>query len=271
MSVASSSRRNGGHVAPGVGAARHRRGPGHHVDAGIARRGFADLGGDVHRRRNADVERVLRRDAVLHHRLHRGLGSVAEIRNGRAFLLGVIVKQIDCAARGGDESDARAFRQPAAFERQRGLDHVVERAAIDDAVALAHRQIGGVIAGDGAGVRLRGGLRLCRDAGLDGKDRLAHGECAAGSVHERFGPPDAFDEQHDHLGVRIVQHEVEIILEPKVRLVARGDAVGIAQAAVGGRAHPEHDGAAGLEQAGNRAGFKRAQIDVGVAHQPFAE
>ncbi len=41
------------------------------------------------------------------------------VRHHRAFGLGVVVEQIDGAARGGDEADARALRQPPAVEGER--------------------------------------------------------------------------------------------------------------------------------------------------------
>ena len=60
------------------------------------------------------------------------------------------------------------------------FEHVVERAAIADAVALAHRQIGRVVAADGAGMRLRRRARFLRGAGLDRHDRFAGFERATG-------------------------------------------------------------------------------------------
>ena len=108
--------------------------------------------------RNAEVERILGRDPLLHEGQQGGVGFRREVGHRRAFGLGVVVEQIDRAARGGDESDARPFRQPAAVEGERGLQHVVERAAIDDAVALAHGEIGGIVAADRPGMGLRGRL-----------------------------------------------------------------------------------------------------------------
>jgi hypothetical protein len=100
------------------------------------------------------------------------------------------------------------LRQAAAIEGEGGLHHVVEVAAVIDAVAFAHREIGGVVAADRAGVRLRGGLRLGGGAGLDRDDRLAGFECAGGRRHEGVGPPQPFDEQRDHFGIGIVDQEV---------------------------------------------------------------
>ncbi len=259
-----------GHVAPGIRLARHGRGPGHHVDVGIARRRGADFSRHFDGRWNADVERIFRRDAFLHQGQERGLGRVREVGHGGAFGLGIIVKEVDRAARGGDEADARSLRQPSALERERGFDEIVERAVIDDAVTLAHGEIGGIIAGDGAGVRLRGGLRLRSRAGLDGEDRLAHGKRAAGGMHESLGPADAFDEQHDLARRGIVDDEIEVVGKPEVGLVARRDAVGVAQPALRGGFHPELDGAAGLEDAGDRAGREPAQFGVGIAEQSLA-
>ncbi len=259
-----------GEVAPGVGLARHRLRPRHHVDAGIARHRRADVGGGLHRRRNADVERVLRRDPFLHHRRQRGFGLLGVVGNDGAFGVAVVVEQVDRAARCGDEADARSFRQPAAVEGERRLHQIVERAAAHDAVTLAHGEIGGVVAGDGTGVGLRGGLRLRGGAGLDGEDGLAHGERATGRMHERLRPADAFDEQHDLPGRGIVDDEIQIIGEIEVGLVAGGDAIGIAQPAVGRRLHPELNGAAGLEQACHRARRQAAQLGVGIAEQTLA-
>ena len=228
------------------------------------------FGGNIERRGNADVERVFRRDAVLHHGLERGLGRVGEVRHDRAFDLGIVVKQIDGAARRGDEADARALRQPPAVEGERRFDEIVERAEIDDAVALAHGEIGGVVAGDRPGMGLRRRLRFRGCAGLDGEDRLAHGERAAGGMHECFGAADAFDEQHDLAGLRIVDDEIEIVGEAEIGLVARRDAIGIAQPPLGGGPHPELDGAAGLEDACGRARLEPAQIGVGIAEQALA-
>ncbi len=55
------------------------------------------FGGDLDGRGNADVERILRRDAVLHQRQQRRLGGVGEIRHRGAFGLGVVVEQVDGA------------------------------------------------------------------------------------------------------------------------------------------------------------------------------
>ena len=82
-----------------------------------------------------------------------------------------------------------------------------------------HRKAGEV-ARNRPGVGLRGGLRLRRRAGLDGKDRLAHGNGAAGRVHERFRPANAFDEQHDLTRLGIVDDEVEVVGEAEIGLVA---------------------------------------------------
>ena len=198
---------------------------------------------------------------------------VASVKSGTAarFGLGIVVQQIDRCSRGGDEGDARSLRQPPAVERERGFDEIVERAAIDDAIALAHGEVGGIIAGDGAGMGQRGGLRFRGHAGLDGEDGLAHGERASGRMHERLRPPDAFDEQHDLAGLGIGDDEVEVIRETEIGLVARRDAIGKAQAAVGGRSHPELEQAAGLEDAGDRARCEPAQIGVGIGEHALAK
>ena len=165
---------------------------------GILGDDLADAGRLLEPAGDAEIERVLRLDAFLHvgHQPLERLGRI--VRHRGALELRVVVEQIDGAARGGDEADARPLRQPAAVEGQRRLHHVVEVAAIVDAVALAHREIGGVVAADRAGVRLRGGLRLRGGAGLDRDDRLAGFERARGRRHEGVGPADALDEQRDH-------------------------------------------------------------------------
>src|ERR1700730_17030338 len=73
-------------------------------------------------------------------------------------------------------------------------------------------------------------------------------------------PADAFDEQHDLARVRIVDGEVEVVGKAEIGLVARRDAIGVAQPPVGRGLHPELDQAAGLEDAGDRTGRKPAQI-----------
>ncbi len=217
-----------------------------------------------------DVERVLRRDAVLHHGQQRRLGGVGEVGHGRAFGLRIVVQQVDRSSRRGDETDARAIRQPPAGEREGGFDEIVERAVIDDAVALAHREIAGIVARDGAGVGLRGRLRLHGCAGLDRQDRFAHGERAAGRMHECLSAANAFDEQDDLMRLGIVDDEIEIIGESEIGFVARGDAIGKAQAALGRGFHPELDSTAGLEDAGDRAGSESAQFGVGISEQTLA-
>ena len=219
---------------------------------------------------DADVERIFRRDAFLHHGQERRLGRVREVGHRRAFGLGIVVQQVDGSARGGDKADARPFRQPSALERERGFDEVVERAIVDDAVALAHREIGGVVARDRAGMGLRGCLRLRRRPGLDGKDGLAHRQRAAGRVHERLRPADAFDEQHDLPRLGIIDDEVEVVGQAEIWLVARRDAVGEAQSALGPGLHPELDGAAGLEEACDRTGGQPAKLGVGIAEKTLA-
>ena len=160
-------------VVPDAALARQRRSPGDDIDAGIARHDCALVGGHLERRWNADVERVFRRNAFLHMRHQGCVGGGTEFGHHRAFGFGIVVEQIDRAARGGDEADARALRQPAALERQRALHEIVERAAIDDAVAFAHRQIRRIVAADGAGMRARRRARFLRGAGLDRQHRLA--------------------------------------------------------------------------------------------------
>jgi hypothetical protein len=194
----------------------------------------------------------------LHQRQQRRLGFLGKIGNGCAFGLGVIVKEIDRCSRVGHEADARSSRQPAAFERERGFDQIVERTVIDDAVTVAHGEIGRVVAGDGAGVGLRGRLRWRRGAGLDGEDRLAHGKRAAGHMHESLRPPDAFDEQDDLARVRIVDDEIEIVRKGKIGLITGCNAVGVAQSPLGCGFHPELEQSAGLEDAGDRARRKPA-------------
>ncbi len=117
----------------------------------------------------------------------------------------------------------------------------------------------------------RGGLRLRGGAGLDRDDRLARGQRAAGRLHERFGPADAFDEQHDLARVRVVDDEIEVVGKPEVGLVARCDAIGEAQTPISAGAHEELDQPAGLEQAGDRPGLQPAEVSVGIAEQALAE
>ena len=73
-----------------------------------------------------------------------------------------------------------------------------------------------------------------------------------------------FDEQRDHLGVRIVDQEIQIVGEIEADLVAGGDAVGEAQAAVGGGAQPELQGAARLERRAHRARREAAKLVVRI-------
>ena len=257
-------------IAPRLARSRHGRGPCHHVNIGIPRRSLALFGGDLEGRGDADIERISRRDPCLHQRQQRRLGLLGEVGNGGALGLRIVVKQIDRCSRVGHEADARPFRRPAAFERERGFDKIVERAVIDDAVTLAHGEIGGVVAGDGAGVRLRGGLRLHRGAGLDGKDRFAQGKRAARRVHERLRAANAFDEEDDLARVRVVDDEIEIIGKAEIRLVARRDAIGVAKPPLGRSFHPELQQPAGLEDAGDRTRRKPAQVRVGIAEQALA-
>ena len=219
--------------------------------------------------RNAEVERILGRDSLLHERHQGGVGLRREVGHDRAFGFGVVVEQIDGAARGSNESDAWPFRQPAAVERERGLQHVVERAAIDDAVAFAHGEIGRIVAADRPGVGLRGRLRLRGGAGLDGENRLTGRERATRRLHEGLRAADALDEQDDDAGVRVIDQKMEVVREIEIGLVARGDAIGEAQAAVGAAAQPELQGAARLEDAANRARRKTPEFAVGIAEQPL--
>jgi hypothetical protein len=126
----------------------------------------------------------------------------AIVRHRGALELGVVVEQVDGAARGRDEADARSLRQPAAVERQRRFHHVVEVAAIVDAVALAHREIGGIVA-DRAGVRLRRGLRLRGGAGLIATIGLLRAAAAMKASGRRNSM------NSDHPGVRIVDQEIQ--------------------------------------------------------------
>ena len=223
----------------------------------------------LERRGNAEIERILRHDAVLQERQQGGVGGVRELRNDRALAFRIVEQEIDGAARGGDETDPRSLGQPSALEGERGLHHVVERATIADAVALAHGEIGRIVAADDAGVGGGRGLRLGGGAGLDRQDRLAGFERAGGRMHEGLRPPDAFDEQRDDAGVRIIDQEVEIIGEIEIGLVAGGDPVGEAQAAVGAGPQPELQRAARLEHAGDRAGRHAAQFGVRIGEQPL--
>ena len=257
-------------VIPTAALAGERRRPGHDVDAGIAGDDLQLVGGVLQRRRNAGVERVLRLDALLHVGQQRLVGGGGKFRNHRAFGFGIIVEQIDRAAGSGDKADARAFRQPPALKRQRCFQQIVERAAIDDTVALAHRQIRGVVAADGAGMRLRGGSRSLRGAGLDREDWLAGGKRPSGGAHEGGRVPDTFDEQHDLFGVRIVDQKINEIGEIEVGLVARRHRIGKAHAALGGALEPELHRSAGLKYAADRSWRDAAQLGVGVGEQFLA-
>ena len=219
---------------------------------------------------DAEIQRILGRDAFLHEGHQRFVGRFFEVGNHRALDLGVVVEQIDRAARGGDKADARPLRQPAAGERERSFQEVVEGAAMADAVTFAHREIGRKIATDDAGVGKCRGLRFCGDAGLDRKDRLAGRERAPGGLHERQRAADALDEQHDRAGVRVVDQEIEVVGEIEIGLVARADAVGEAQTAVGAAAQPELQGAARLEDAADRARGEAPKLAVGIGKQPLA-
>ncbi len=112
-----------------------------------------EIGGDLQGGGNADIERIFGRNAVLHQRKQRRLGRIGEVGHGRRFHLRIVMQQVNRGARRGHEGDARAPREAAAVEGERGFDEVIERAAVDDAIALAHGEVAGVIAGDGAGMR----------------------------------------------------------------------------------------------------------------------
>src|SRR5262249_18365434 len=80
----------------------------------------------------------------------------------------------------------------------------------------------------------------------------------------------AFDKQDDLARVRVVDDEIEIIGKAEIRLVARCDAIGIAQPPLGRGFHPELQQSAGLEDAGERTRCKPTQVRVGIAKQAFA-
>src|SRR5258708_2133373 len=89
-------------------------------------------------------------------------------------------------------------------------------------------------------------------------------------MHEGLRPADAFDEQHDLARVGIVDDEGEGVGKAEIGLVARRDAIGVAQPPVGPGLHPDLDQAAALEYPGDLPGAKPAQIDVRVAEEAKA-
>ena len=82
FSVLLSSSRSGVTSPQASGLARHRGGPGDHVDVGIGGGDRANVGGNLHGRGDSDVERIFRRDARLHHRQQPAF--VASLKSGMA-------------------------------------------------------------------------------------------------------------------------------------------------------------------------------------------
>jgi len=111
---------------PSAGFARQHGGPGDHVDVGVPGDDLADAGCMFEAHRDAEVERVFWDNAFLHERHQVLMRLLREVRHHGAFGFGVIVKQVDRAARRGDETDARSFRQTASVKGKRNLHHVVE-------------------------------------------------------------------------------------------------------------------------------------------------
>ena len=150
-------------------------------------------------------------------------------RCGRPFgqlqprLLGKVEGKPAHGARVGHDGGAAGRRKGPRGEQQR---HVGERVE-----PVHHRHAGmgedgagdGEIAGDGAGVGLRGASRRLRAPRLHQDDALAERARAGGEAQELLRLAHLLDEQRRHARRRILQDRLEEILRAEHRLVAGAD------------------------------------------------
>ena len=164
-------------------------------------------------RRQMHVDGLARRS--VEHR-HLEAGAHAGVRHPHAG-----------AARRGANAHALAGRQlvAAGEEAGREIDHLVEIVALDHAVMLEDRAIGGVRAGERGGVRGDGAAAGLGLADLGDDQRLAGRQGLVGGAAEFRRRLDVFEQQQEDVGLAFVEHVVEEVGGFEHGLVAGGDDV----------------------------------------------
>ncbi len=131
------------------------------------------------------------------------------------------------AARRGADADAPARRQALAEAQEacRNVDHLADVAALDQAVALEHRPVGGGRAGERGGVRGGGARARIRLADLVDDDGLAGLQRLLGHAPEGLRALDVLQQHQQGVGLALLEDPVGEIERLQARLVAGGDDV----------------------------------------------
>ena len=131
------------------------------------------------------------------------------------------------AARTRADDDPASLRQPLAPGDEAGgdVDHLADVAALDDAVTLEHRLIGRVGAGQRRRMRRGRPHASVRLADLIDDDGLAGPQRLLGHAPERLRRLDVLQQQHQRVGLALVENELGEVERLQARLVAGGDDV----------------------------------------------
>ena len=181
-----------------------------------------------------------------------------------------IDQQAALAARQRHRGEAIALRRVGMDEAFGGLDQFVEAADADHAFPGRDRVEGLDRAGQRAGMRHRGGAAAFGGSELERDHRLAGRARGLAGLAEHLGVSHAFEINHDHADRGIggeIGHQVRG-LEPG--LVAGGDHVADADAAILQRLADRHHDRAGLTGNRDRARLHRDDAVVDIGEQLFA-
>ena len=228
---------------------------GQHVIGARRREGFE--GRPIRDRCVVGAPRVERVADVAHRRQvaqDRRPGGIGNRRQVEPDALGEVGDQRRLA--GGHRDHAGpptpdATPQPVgAGDQLRLLEQLVEVVAADDPGGLERRVGHPVLPGQAAAVRDRRLLCLLGPADLDREDRLAHGKRPVGEREEPLGTLEPLDEQHDGVGLVVVQAVGEVVADVQHGLRADGHDPAVPDPRAG-RMDERIGDAAGLGEAGD--------------------
>src|SRR3990170_1984103 len=100
--------------------------------------------------------------------------------------------------------------------------------------------------------------------------RLLGGERLLGSGHECVGPAHALDHAGNKPRVLILDHEVDVVSNIEIKLVAAGDCIRKPQTANRARLQPKLEGAAALKDYSDGSRRQRANAGRRIEQELFA-
>ena len=229
-----------------------------HVDRGIDHRG------------KAGIERIADDAAGAEHvaeLVGRAGAERPKIKPGR---MERIDQEAAFAARQRHRGEAIALWRVGMDKALGGFDQFVEAADPDHALAGRDGVEGLDRAGERAGMRHRGGAATLGRSELERDDRLAGGPRGLAGLTEHLGIAHTFQIHHDHADRGIggeIGHQIRRL---EAGLIAGGDHVANADAAILERLADRHHDRPGLAGDRDRAGLHGDDAVVDIGEQPFA-